>query len=105
MKLRRKPGQQMLQSIDEMSDEQGDAVWDQFPDMTPSPEEACRKTEFRELLHTQLKCLPSSFREVLQFYMDGLTAKEAAQVLGITQSALKCRLGRARAQLASNIPK
>ena len=32
-------------------------------------------------------------------------AREAAQTLGITHSALKCRVSRARAQLASNLVK
>ena len=46
------------------------------------------------------------FREALQlFYVDGLTAREAAQTLGITHSALKCRVSRARAQLVSNLSK
>ena len=101
MKARRRPKQAVL-SIDEMSDRQGDAIWDQFPLAGRSPEEACREQELRELLHAQLRCLSSKFREALQlFYVDGLTAREAAQTLGITHSALKCRVSRARAQLAS----
>jgi RNA polymerase sigma-70 factor (ECF subfamily) len=105
MKARRRPRQAVL-SIDEMSDQQGDAIWDQFPLAGRSPEEACRERELRELLHAQLRCLSSKFREALQlFYVDGLTAREAAQTLGITHSALKCRVSRARAQLASNLSK
>jgi RNA polymerase sigma-70 factor (ECF subfamily) len=96
MKVRRRPRQVVL-SIDEMSDQQGDAIWDQFPYAGRSPEEACRERELRELLHAQLRRLSSTFREALQlFYVDGLTARESAQTLGITQSALKCRVSRAR---------
>jgi len=103
MKARRRPKQTVL-SIDEMSDQQGDAIWDRFPYSGRSPEEVCRERELRELLHAQLRCLSSKFREALQlFYVDGLTAREAAQTLGITHGALKCRVGRARAQLASNL--
>ena len=101
MKARRRPKQAVL-SIDEMSDQQGEAIWDQFPYSGRSPEEACRERELRELLHAQLRCLSSKSREALQlFYVDGLTAREAAQTLGINHSALKCRVSRARAQLAS----
>ena len=103
MKARRRPRQAVL-SINEMSDQQGDAIWDQFPLAGRSPEEACRERELRELLHAQLRCLSSKFREALQlFYVDGLTAKEAAQALRITQSTLKYRLRRARARLGSSL--
>jgi RNA polymerase sigma-70 factor (ECF subfamily) len=96
MKARRRPRQAVL-SIDEMSKQQGDAIWDQFPYSGRSPEEACRERELRELLHAQLRWLSSQFREALQlFYVDGLTTREAAQILGITHSALKCRVSRAR---------
>ena len=94
----------LAQSLHEVSDHRGDWVWDQFRYAGPNPEEACRETELRELLHTQLKRLSSTLRDALQlFYVDGLTAKEAAQALGITQSALKCRLCRARARLGSSL--
>jgi len=103
MKQRRRPRQAVL-SIDEMSDRREDSFWDQFRYAGPSPEEACRETELRELLYTQLKRLSPTFRDALQlFYVDGLTAKEAAQALRITQSALKCRLRRARARLGSSL--
>jgi len=102
MKARRRPSQAVL-SIDEMSDQQGDFMWKQVPDAGRSPEEACRERELRELLHEQLSCLSSQFREAVRlFYLDGLTAREAAQILGITHSALKCRVSRGRAQLVSN---
>jgi RNA polymerase sigma-70 factor, ECF subfamily len=105
MRLRKRPRQAAL-SIDEIGNQQGDTVWDQFADASPGPEESYRETELRELLNVQLKCLSPSFREALQlFYVDGLTAREAAQTLGITHSALKCRVNRARAQLASNLSK
>ena len=105
MKARQRPRQAVL-SIDEMSDQQGDAIWDQFPLVGGSPEEACRERELRELLHEQLSCLSSQFREAVRlFYVDGLTARKAAQTLGITHSALKYRVSRARAQLASNLSK
>jgi len=105
MKARRRPSQAVL-SIDEMSDQQRDAIWDRFPLAGRSPEEACQERELQEFLHAQLRCLSSQFREALQlFYVDGLTAREAAQTLGITHSALKCRVSRARAQLASNLSK
>ena len=59
MKARRRPRQAVL-SIDEMSDQQGDSMWDQFPYAGRSPEEACRERELRELLHAQLRCLSST---------------------------------------------
>ena len=84
MKARRRPKQAVL-SIDEMSDQQGEAIWDQFPYSGRSPEEACRERELRELLHAQLRCLSSKSREALQlFYVDGLTARKLPRHWGST---------------------
>ena len=103
MRLRKRPRQAAL-SIDEMGNGQGDTVSEQFPDARPGPEESYRETELRELLNVQLKCLSPTFRDAVQLvYLEGFNGEEAAQALGITQSALKSRISRARAQLASNL--
>jgi RNA polymerase sigma-70 factor, ECF subfamily len=103
MRLRKRPRQAAL-SIDEIGNQQEDTVWDQFADARPGPEESYRETELRELLNVQLKCLSPSFRDAVQLvYLDGFNGQEAAQALGIRQSALKSRISRARAQLASNL--
>ena len=103
MRLRKRQRQTAL-SIDEMGNQQGDTVWDQFADARPGPEESYRETELRELLNVKLKCLSATFRDAVQLvYLDGFNGQEAAQALGIRQSALKSRISRARAQLASNL--
>jgi len=103
MRLRKRQRQTAL-SIDEMGNQQGDTVWDQFADARPGPEESYRETELRELLNVKLKCLSATFRDAVQLvYLDGFNGQEAAQALGITPSALKSRVSRARAQLASNL--
>lgn len=92
MRLRKRPRQAAL-SIDEMGNQQGDTVSDQFPDARPGPEESYRETELRGLLNVQLKCLSLTFRDAVQLvYLDGFNGQEAAQALGITQSALKSRV-------------
>ena len=103
MRLRKRPRRAAL-SIDEIGNQQGDTVWDQFADARPGPEESYRETELRELLNVKLKCLSATFRDAVQLvYLDGFSGQEAAQALGIRQSALKSRISRARAQLASNL--
>jgi RNA polymerase sigma-70 factor, ECF subfamily len=103
MSRRRKPRQTVL-SIDEIRDEHGETILHQFPCPEPNPEEACREAESRELLHGQLKCLSPTFRDALQLvYLTGFTGQEAAQALGITVSALKSRVRRARMQLVSDL--
>jgi RNA polymerase sigma-70 factor, ECF subfamily len=105
MRRRSRPRQAAL-SIDEMANRHGDIVRDQLPYTGPSPEESYRETEFRELLNAKLKCLSPTFRDAVWLvYVDGFTGQEAAQALGITQSALKSRVSRARAQLASSFSK
>jgi RNA polymerase sigma-70 factor, ECF subfamily len=101
MRLRRKPRPAPL-SLEEMVDQTGDTAWRRFPHTGPSPEESYRQTELRELLKLRLKCLSPTFRDAAQLVcVDGFSGQEAAQALGITQSALKTRVSRARAQLAS----
>jgi RNA polymerase sigma-70 factor (ECF subfamily) len=102
MRLRKRPRQALL--IEEIGNQQGDTVWDQFADGRPVPEELYRETELLELLHEQQECLSSTFRDAVQLVcLNGFTGQEAAQALSITPNALKSWVSRAHAQLASNL--
>lgn len=66
----------------------------------PSPEEAASRGELDRAVSRALEGLPVDYREVLVLRdVEGLTAPEAAEVLGIGVDALKSRLHRARAAL------
>lgn len=83
-----------LRPILDLSDAGG---LDALPDVQPSPEAAAVGRDFRECVQTALHRLPDGARRVLELRdLEGLTAAEAARVLGISVPALKSRLHRAR---------
>ena len=73
---------------------------DERPDPTPSPEDRAEAAELASALDRALRSLPAEHREVLLLRdVEGLTAPEAAEALGVGVGALKSRLHRARAAL------
>ena len=68
------------------------------------PEERAADRELAAALSTALERLPDEYREVLLLRdVEGLTAPEAAEALGLTLAALKSRLHRARGALREAI--
>jgi RNA polymerase sigma-70 factor (ECF subfamily) len=73
-------------------------------DLAPSPEGVAAARELAALLERALAAIPEQHREVLVLRdVEGLSAAEAAEVLGIGVDALKSRLHRARAALRDAI--
>jgi RNA polymerase sigma-70 factor (ECF subfamily) len=67
---------------------------------TPSPEHHASASEARLQITRALDRMPADYREVLHLRdVEGLSAAEASQVLGIGEAAVKSRLHRARAAL------
>jgi RNA polymerase sigma-70 factor (ECF subfamily) len=66
----------------------------------PGPEERASSLQTSEIVSRALARLPDDYREVLLLRdAEGLTAPEAAVILGVSIDALKSRLHRARAAL------
>lgn len=77
-----------------------DAIDDSHVDPAASPEASAAAAERLRLIERALDALPEEHREVLALRdVEGLTAEEAADVLGIGVPALKSRLHRARHSL------
>jgi RNA polymerase sigma-70 factor (ECF subfamily) len=73
-------------------------------DLGPSAEHDLAAREVQEILAAALARLESAHREVILLRdVEGLTAPEAADRLGVTVQALKSRLHRARAQLRAEV--
>lgn len=69
-----------------------------------SPEDAVHAREIGELLQVAILALPPAHREALILRdVEGLSAEEAATVLGIEVPNLKSRLHRARAELRAHL--
>lgn len=74
------------------------------PPAPPSPFEATAANELERRVEAALASLPVPARELLLLVgVEGLTAAEAAIVCGIRPEAMRQRLSRARARLASRL--
>ena len=103
MALRRKRARPET-SLDECKDgELGD--WpDWGVDRHPSPEQACAVMEAKQIVESHIKQLSSGLRSAFRLReMEGLSTKEAQEVLGISESVVKSRLYRARGQLTKSL--
>jgi RNA polymerase sigma-70 factor (ECF subfamily) len=70
----------------------------------PGPDDLASSTQTSEIVSRALARLPDDYREVLLLRdAEGLTAPEAALVLGVSVDALKSRLHRARAALRDEL--
>ena len=69
-----------------------------------APDVRAHAREMGELLHAAILSLPENHREVIVLRdVEGLTADDAAEVLGIEEGALKSRLHRARMDLRQRL--
>lgn len=70
----------------------------------PSPFEAAEASEAQRRIATALAALPVTYREALLLTaVEGLRPSEAAEICGLTAEAMRQRLSRARALLASRL--
>ena len=76
-----------------------------LPDtVTPLPEDVLLRQEVREILEEELQHLSPKLRTALVLYeLEGLPMKEVAEVLGISESAAKVRVHRARLLLQERL--
>jgi RNA polymerase sigma factor (sigma-70 family) len=68
-------------------------------DPHPGPEAEAREGQRRERLRTAVLALPLEPRQVISLTLEGLSAREIAEVLGITENNVAVRLSRARRAL------
>jgi RNA polymerase sigma-70 factor, ECF subfamily len=74
--------------------------WDHIPSPNPTPEQSYCRQELESILTDEIARLKQQFQEpVLLCHIKGLKTREAARVLGISDSAVKARLRRARLAL------
>jgi RNA polymerase sigma-70 factor, ECF subfamily len=105
MKLRKRRSDRLV-SIDEPIEEDGEIIPRDFADWKPNPEQLLGRTETREAMEKAIQNLPTSFRTVFMLRdVDGLSTEETAEVLGLTVSAVKARLFRARLRLREELSK
>ncbi|MGH9494985.1 MAG: RNA polymerase sigma factor [Candidatus Sulfotelmatobacter sp.] len=73
-------------------------------DRQRDPEQMCASSEVGALIREQFNLLPPALRSAFRLrHIDGLSCEEARQSLGITVSAVKSRVRRAKRRLASGL--
>jgi predicted DNA-binding protein (UPF0251 family) len=93
-------------SLDEDFEAEGDFLPKEVADWAPNPEQRYWASELRDIL---IKCL-EELNPILQTVfvlrdIEGLTIEQTAEVLEVTQTAVKARLWRARLQLREGLNK
>jgi RNA polymerase sigma-70 factor (ECF subfamily) len=102
--IRRRKNARPEASLDEIFRDAAERPRYEIIDAGPSPEEFCAASEIRALVEKQLRQLPSTLQTALQLYdLDGRSAAESMQALGIHSGAFKSRVSRARQKVANGL--
>ena len=89
-----------LQSLDDMAGSHAGPMRIDAPDPGKNPEQLMNNAELRRRLRKALRTLPGSYRAVVFLReMEGLSTREVAKVMGMSEDNVKTRLHRARVQL------
>ena len=93
-----------LRSLDEVLPGPDGPVHREVPDSRQSPEQLADNAALRRRLRKALAALPRPYRAVVFLReMEGLSTREVAKVLGISEDSVKTRLHRARIQLQGDL--
>ncbi len=103
MKLRQRKDGKFL-PLDQQVDTEEGSIQREIPSGDADPEQQFEREELRSLLSSGIDSLPESYRVVLVLRdIEGLSTEETAESLGLSVSAVKSRLLRARLQLRGKL--
>ena len=89
-----------LRSLDEVVGSHAHPMRIDVPDPGKNPEQLADNARLRRRLRRALRTLPGPYRAVVFLReIEGLTTREVAQVMGMSEDNVKTRLHRARVQL------
>jgi RNA polymerase sigma-70 factor (ECF subfamily) len=104
MKLRKQHSREV--SIDEGFQDQDQIAAFEPADWAPNPEQLYRGFELRNILRSELQGLSPGLRLVFVLRdVEGMSIEQTAEVLALTQVAVKARLWRARLRLRERLSK
>jgi RNA polymerase sigma-70 factor, ECF subfamily len=93
-----------LRSLDDMAQGQAHPISNDRPDPGKNPEQLMNNAELRHRLRRALRTLPGPYRAVVFLReMEGLSTREVAKVMGMSEDSVKTRLHRARIQLQATL--
>jgi RNA polymerase sigma-70 factor, ECF subfamily len=100
MQLRRRPLRPHVSLDEPLGEDQEHSLSEILADSRPSPEDDCRSAELgRHIAEAVARLSPSLQRTYRLCGMNGLSLKEAAHTLGVTEGTVKAQMSRARAKL------
>jgi RNA polymerase sigma-70 factor (ECF subfamily) len=103
MKLRKQRTHKEV-SLDEDIESDGEALPVDVPDRAPNPEQLCWASELRDILVRTVEELRPILRTVFVLRdVEGLSIEQTAQVLNVSQAAVKARLWRVRLHLRERL--
>jgi RNA polymerase sigma-70 factor, ECF subfamily len=103
MKLRKQRTHKEV-SMDEDFQADGDVLPLNVPDLAPNPEQLCWASELRDILVRTVEELRPILRTVFVLRdVEGLSIEQTAQVLNLSQAAVKARLWRVRIHLRERL--
>jgi len=95
MQIRRRRPEAMT-SIDQKLDRDDEPLANRIPDHAPNPEEVYARQERFRILEETLQTLPAAYRLALWLcHVQGMSAREAAEALGLPIGTLKSQVHRA----------
>jgi RNA polymerase sigma-70 factor (ECF subfamily) len=95
-----------LQSLDEVLPRHDGSDRPDAPDPGKNPEQLAANAGLRRRLRKALRSLPGPYRAIVFLReMEGLSTREVAKVMGISEDTVKTRLHRARIQLQADLGK
>jgi RNA polymerase sigma-70 factor (ECF subfamily) len=93
-----------LQSLDEVAENSAQSIRSEARDPGKNPEQLTSNAELRRHLRSALRALPASYRAIVFLReMEGLSTRDVAKVMGISEDNVKARLHRARVQLQASL--
>jgi RNA polymerase sigma-70 factor (ECF subfamily) len=105
MKLRKRRSSKEVQ-MEDISNDDGEVIPREFADWRRNPEQELERTELETILQNAARALPMTFRTV--FFLrdvEGLSTEETAEMLNLSEGAVKARLFRARLRLREELSK
>ena len=105
MGRRKKAGEPArLKSLDEVLPGPGGPTRPDAPHPGKNPEQLADNARLRRRLQTALRALPGPYRAIVFLReMEGLSTREVAKVMGMSEDNVKTRLHRARIQLQADL--
>jgi len=85
---------------DSRNGRKSEALKEDLPCPRPLPDDSAADNELIEWLYSEMAVLPKADRSLLLLYLDGISYRDMAEILGISETNVGVKLNRLKKQLA-----